>query len=410
MEEKAKRSLICVSASVSHQALYAYNSEFYFSCPDIAFRRLAEEVVKQAGHDTPIVAAAYRCQPTYSLCLVAVHKADTRELDDLQRRLGSLDHYCKKIINITYSQVETATDLLATKLIDRFGRKELKSFSFFPVPRGGLICLGFLSYCLNLTYKNIVHLIEADHKNSKPIVLVDDCSMSGHRLLEFAQRFKGKNTIGAVLYAPKELQDGFKNNSIKSIDCFVGEYLQPSNDVDMLPIKGEVLASKMSLKDRVLAGDFRLPCFPWGEADQTIIDAKMQKPISGWALTRPKTSGDNPNVDRSGGHQRQFDFGKCINRTCDLQNAIELPRSEKLNPDYMFFECGESLVAHDVVTKTSLELNSTGLDMLSAYLEIGSICDTVTELQTRFHVDREMLREDLTRVLNNFEKHRLLVA
>src|SRR5687768_10417176 len=101
---------------------------------------------------------------------------------------------------LTYEQAEAEAKSLAAALVAAFGRDEIKSFSYTAIPRGGLFVLGMLSYVLDLDRR-----VLQPRSSGEPLVVVDDCSLSGARFRNFLQADEHPQVVFAHLYSHHDL-------------------------------------------------------------------------------------------------------------------------------------------------------------------------------------------------------------
>ncbi|MFW6288969.1 MAG: PqqD family protein [Spirochaetota bacterium] len=110
---------------------------------------------------------------------------------------------------------------LADLLVDRFGADEVARFHFTAIPRGGMIVLGLLSYALGLSQSQV----SAPRDPSLPLVVVDDCSLSGLRFREFLEESDARRIIFCPLFAHPELCCAIESAESRVVACFPGAEL-----------------------------------------------------------------------------------------------------------------------------------------------------------------------------------------
>lgn len=123
------------------------------------------------------------------------------------RRLWVTTVCCRDLLQrmtyVDYGRAEADCEALAQRLISALGRAELRRCAFAPIPRGGLIVLGMLSYLLDLRPEQIL----ADVATAAgPVCLVDDCLLTGLRLKQALARTVSRQVIVAHLYSHPSLR------------------------------------------------------------------------------------------------------------------------------------------------------------------------------------------------------------
>lgn len=170
-------------------------------------------------------------------------------------------------VYLSYQQVEVACEALATKLIDQFGAQELSKFKFVGIPRGGCIVLGILAYCLNLTHDQ---LESSSRKSGQPVLVVDDCSISGARFRQYKNQYQDvKELVFAPLYSHPDLRATIlaqEKNVVACISAYDLTDHAPEN------LGHNYQAWQKRWQDRSLASSYWVGqpehiCFPWNEPD-----------------------------------------------------------------------------------------------------------------------------------------------
>jgi hypothetical protein len=118
-------------------------------------------------------------------------------------RLGALRWQLERVLPrlryVSYARAQEDCERLAARLVERFGRDELRDFRFVAIPRGGFVVLGMLAYILGLRGSQL----EPPHPPDAPLVVVDDCALSGVRFGQFLERVDCSRVVFAHLYSPR---------------------------------------------------------------------------------------------------------------------------------------------------------------------------------------------------------------
>ncbi len=126
-------------------------------------------------------------------------EAEEARLRALRSQLG---HTLRRLRYVSYAQAERDAERLAARLTERFGREEIRRFRFAAVPRGGHLVLGLLSYALGLEHVQLA----PPHSPGAPLVVVDDCALSGARFRQFLSDLGKRPVVFAPLYAHPALR------------------------------------------------------------------------------------------------------------------------------------------------------------------------------------------------------------
>ncbi|MDC7221504.1 MAG: hypothetical protein PQJ59_16340 [Spirochaetales bacterium] len=213
--------------------------------------------------------------------LYALTQAKEEELlTNLSRQLAWAD---KQSRFISYKEAEGLTEKLAAKLKREFGKEELDQFFYSPIPRGGHIVMGMLSYCLGLP-KSALHPPSSDLK--RPVVYVDDCLISGLRSSEYMNK-KGAESILAVLLAPKGVCEMSRHKEL-DFSCFAGDEL---DDLAPLLLKEDYEPWKERSKKRgtpLWVGMTEYFAFEWSEPENSFFNDKTALMEPGFDLLPPE--------------------------------------------------------------------------------------------------------------------------
>lgn len=127
---------------------------------------------------------------------------------------------------IDYHHAEQLAERLAACLEQRFSRDEIRALRFAAIPRGGHIVLGMLAYALDLDASQLCDIGTAlNERHPAPVVIVDDCAISGVRLQEYLQRADDQTFVFASLLAPEGFRQALMSREARVIDCMSAETL-----------------------------------------------------------------------------------------------------------------------------------------------------------------------------------------
>jgi hypothetical protein len=204
----------------------------------------------------------------------------------LEKGLGRLRY-------VSYADAERAARALAGRLVDGVGEETLSRCRFAALPRGGLFVLGMLAYLLDLRADQVgdpLHTESGESGGNSPLVLVDDCSLSGLRFAETLEGLDATSVIFAHLFSHPKLRDAIQDREPRVVGCYSGEDLRDLGDEFLEEDRG---AWEERWKERSGGRAYwiGLPehvCFPWNEPDITIWNAATESEEAPWRIVPPE--------------------------------------------------------------------------------------------------------------------------
>ena len=280
---------------------------------------------------------------------------------------------------IGYQQAERCVERLAAELVRRFGHEEICQFRYAAIPRGGLIVLGMLAEVLRIPHSQL----EGSADPHTPLVVVDDCALSGARFSAFLASRPMDKVIFAHLFSHPTLRAAIEEREARVVTCVSSFDL-----VDHGPELGaeEYAVARRRWIDRLGSsrywiGDPDRVCFPWTEPDHLLwnpVDAEVE---SGWKLLPPE---------------------RCLNGRQVIPTPrprIEVQPAGKgtLRPSQqaLFGRLGKETLMIRLDTGERFRLNGSGQDMWWALVKQDSTESAVKALLRKYHVAESILRSDL---------------
>lgn len=190
----------------------------------------------------------------------------------------------ERLLLLGYLDVEDLTGTLADRLVQALG-SDLGEASFQAIPRGGLVVLGLLAYHLGLGPRHL----NAPPKAGAPVVVVDDCSISGRRFHEVLGTLPGDEpVIFATLLSHPELRRRIEEReervraavSARDLEDRAPEILGGDYDAWLKRWGGRDV-------DGYWSGITEHVVFPWNEPDIAIWDAAAGDMVHGWRIAAP---------------------------------------------------------------------------------------------------------------------------
>lgn len=323
--------------------------------------------------------AALVVRPAPNPLLGAVGYFDAANRARLEGLRWQIEHVLPDLRYVGYAQAEEDCERLAALLVERFGRDELQNFRFTAMPRGGLIVLGMLSYILGLRRSQL----ELPHPPDIPLVLVDDCALSGVRFGHFMKRCGSRRVVFAHLYSPPDLRDTIEAEEPRVLACLSSRDLRdraPERLGDEYPAWRERWLARMD-DSGYWVGQAEQVCFAWNEPDVGIWNPVTEQEEGGWHFVPPELCLKNRLAPGTEPVQVQ------------LQPAGKGPL--KPSDHILFGEIEEQIVIGDLKKGASFVLSDVGAEMWQAIVKHGNLEEVADTLLEDYAVDDATLRADL---------------
>lgn len=197
--------------------------------------------------------------------------------------IGGLPPDYRRVRRLTYQEVERLAELLAVRLEERLGQRALRGMSFQAIPRGGLFVLGYLSYFLSLSPQQLLPRAGA------PLVLVDDCSISGARFWRYRQEH-----VGPLFFAHLYSHPSLRARVEQEPDILGCEAAADLHDLapERVSDRAAYDAWQRRCAERLGEGRYWIGiperiAFPWTEPDTVLWNPVTGQAEPGWRLSAP---------------------------------------------------------------------------------------------------------------------------
>ena len=261
----------------------------------------------------------------------------------------------------------------------------LSRCQFVALPRGGLFVLGMLAYLLDLRADQVGDAGTAefaDASDDTPLVLVDDCALSGLRFAETLERVDPPSVVFAHLFSHPRLRAAIQERERRVVGCFAGE--------DLLDLGDELLyEDRAKWEERWHArSDGRaywigLPehvCFPWNEPDIAIWNAESEVEEAPWRIVPPEYCLKNRPV--APGSVR-------------LQEQRACEGSIRAGEATLFARFEEEVLAADVKTGCAYSFSGIAGEIWTALVDGASPRSVVDDLAAEYDVEPGRLQADV---------------
>ncbi|UCF83252.1 MAG: PqqD family peptide modification chaperone [Desulfobacteraceae bacterium] len=292
-----------------------------------------------------------------------------------------MNHALSHLRYVDYPQAEADCEQLALQLVERFGSDALRGFHFMAIPRGGLIVLGMLANILGLQHAQLDPL--RDLSPDIPLVVVDDCSLSGARFARFVGCCQSHRVIFAHLYSHPDLRAAIEDRESRVIACLSAHDLRDHAHEGL----GD---GHHAWRERWLAGSDNprywfgqtdYVCFAWNEPDMIFWNPVTEREERGWRVIPPELC--LKNRSESGTH------------SISVQVQPEGKGPLKPSANVLFGELEGQIVVGNVESGTCFSLNGVAADIWRAIVEHGNLEDVTGTLLRDYDVDEAVLRSDL---------------
>jgi hypothetical protein len=303
----------------------------------------------------------------------------------LQTRQGQL-HY------VDYKQAEQDCERLAALLLQQITRPELATFHFAPIPRGGLIVLGMLAYILDLQPAQLL----PQPNDQRPLVLVDDCALTGGRFGRFLAQTTAAPVIFAHLYSHPALRQAILEREARVSHCLAAHDL-----ADHPPDDPALYAGWQSRwRERLGAGRYwigqpDLVCFAWSEPDQPFFNPASGQIEDGWRFLPPHACLKN---------KAALAVPPSLQETSQRLNSESQPASEPPGGLYNWRVSSQVVTGRfdDLLwlchtgSGQLFSLDGVAADMWRALAAYGHIATAAAYLLTLYAIPAATLHHDLT--------------
>lgn len=295
---------------------------------------------------------------------------------------------------VDYDQVEADCARLEKRLREHLTDEALKNASFVGIPRGGAVVLGLLSYVLDLDQSQV----NPRDLSPDPLVVVDDCFLSGARLTRFLEEHRvASEVVVAGLYAHPELRAAVERERPRVQTCVTARDL-----TDYAPaIYGDNYdAWRARWEDRATGprywtGITEHLCFPWSEPDRGLWNPKTKEIDRAWTVVPPSRC-----------LKTRFGAPSSTNEKIQIQRPVSSTISVPSEVFYAMFS-DRALVGRST-SGECLELTGTAVDFWRALVTCETVSEARATLREKYDVKPRHLASDLRSFVETLVDHHLL--
>lgn len=359
----------------------------------IRWKTLARVVLANINHHTTGQSTVV-LRPDAEPKLAVVGWFTPEEAEHIRGALPWFIDALSRLRYVDYDQVEADCARLGRQLREHLTDEALQEASFVGIPRGGTVVLGLLSYVLDLDHPQI----NPRDRSSGPLVVVDDCFLSGARLAEFLERHRAPSQIViAGLYAHPELRANLIRKRRRVQTCVTASDL---TDYAPAIYGSEYEAWAARWKDRARGprywtGITEHLCFPWSEPDRGIWNPNAERTDEAWRVVPPS---------------RCLKTRFAADRHTDDSIQIQHPVSDtiSLTPGVFYALFSDRALVGGSTSGDCVELTGSGVDFWKALVTSETVSDAETALRQKYDGEPERLTSDLRTFVETLVDHDLL--
>ena len=320
-----------------------------------------------------------------------VQTPDRADLARLQGLAEFLSRARAAVRYVDYRQAEADCELLGAKLRQAHSAAELASMQFVGVPRGGLVVLGMLSYVLDLEPRQLRPSAGSD----APLVLVDDCALTGSRLHRELRRLGDRPVTIALLYAHPDLRRGLVERQPTVRHCLAARALS-DRAPELYPDPRELSrwrrewGAKLA-GERYWLGLADLVCFSWSEPDRLFWNPVSRRVESGWRFLSGELCLGN-------------------RRSGDLPPRAARPRRWRVDPTVVVGSFDDAVLLYRGRSDEVFRVAGVAAAIWQGLAAWGNAEDVLDHLRGEYEVEPGRLEEDLGRFVESLLAAGLLEA
>ncbi len=345
--------------------------------------------------------AAVVVRPDAVPSLAVVGWATPEEQDGLETALDGFLGGVSRLRYVDYAQAEDDAVALAQTLRDALGPEQLERAVFTGIPRGGPIVLGMLAYALDLSPEQLT----PQARPSAPLVVVDDCFLTGHRAAQFVNAQDPRSVvILAGLYAHPDLRTALSREHPAVTDCVTARDLTDhapalyGDDYDAWKARMKAQASG----PRYWIGVPDHLCFAWSEPDLGLRTEAAPHMQRGWQVGPADRC-----LARRGANDQPPDGDALVSvqpaRTSLSEHAV------RPAPTVFYAQVGEHTLVLESSSAACTVLDGTGAAFWWALINQGTVPEAQEALLSQYAVSPDVLETDLRTFVGTAVDQGLLV-
>jgi hypothetical protein len=322
-------------------------------------------------------------------CLAVMTSEREEEVTRMEVQARSLRATLPYVRLVSFPQAMDDCEELGKKLVNRFGRDELKRFRFVALPRGGFVVLGLMATAMGLTAEQL-----APGRGDEPLVVVDDCAITGARFRAFLEcHGKGRRITFVHLHSPPELRQAIESTEEGVVACLTAHDLRLRGGEDWQEDRRQRWRKRLTGR-RYWLGPVEHVCYPWNEPNRSVWIDAAQQIEQAWRVIPPEL---------------------CVrNRATSTPAPIAIqdqPRGKgplRPSPRVLFGQWQGKTVLADQDSGRSFLLEGAAADTWRGIVEHGTVDGAAADLARVYDAPRHRLEDDAREFVAELEKSGLL--
>ena len=219
--------------------------------------------------------------------LAAIGRFDARDEAMLAALRWQLEHVLPQVRYLDHDAVTSACGRLALEIRDHLGTSTVERAQFTAIPRGGLIVLGNLAYALGLRHEQITTRWDAPSVDADaPLVIVDDCLLSGARMSLSLDALAARRVVVATLASHPDARHALADR-YPNVDAVLSAVDLHDHAPGAYGASYPEWVSRWRERSGPKAlwiGQPEHICFPWHEPDVGVWDPTRSDVVRGWGM------------------------------------------------------------------------------------------------------------------------------
>lgn len=356
-----------LATKLTHQALTSYSQSFNLNQAH-SLNELIVAIAKNGfwhiDEQSFIVCRACTDGAYIAICTT---ESSQDHLSEINSQLQSLDTSLQQIQYLDSTQCLDLTKSLAKIIKQTVPENILKNSQVVAIPRGGLFIQAMLSYFLPLKHHQLQYT--ENDVDTSPLIIVDDCAISGLRLAQQLEKFPNRDIYFFTIASPEKLRDSVKLKEARVLDF-----------KSVVNIKSYSTLKAQNTQQRYWLGQCDAVIFPWSETQRShFSNGKLSnRPL--WKIAPDKL---------------------CMSTKAKKQaiKATEVKENQSAvlsTPDNIlhFTDQGITKIL-DASTMKHYSLDAIGSDIWQSLLSNSNLDHALAELSATYKVSKTRLNNDM---------------
>lgn len=309
-------------------------------------------------------------RPGPSPALAVLGRFCESEQSWLHGQIQTLRQACGTLRYVDQVQVEADYRALADSLRAALGAKGLAEAGFTAIPHGGLIVLSSLADLLGLAKDRLTPPFAPD----RPLVIIDDCALSGARFFQFLRQIEHPSVTFATLYSHPELRAAITRREPRVAEC-----------LNARDLAGQRIEDTGATEGFYWSGKTEALSFPWNEPDRTFWNPEAKRWELAWRIVPPELCRKNLSAPGT----------QPIPIQIQPEGLGPLRPSERA----LFAEIDGGIALFDLETGQGFSLAGVGSDLWKAIVRLGDLDAVIAEIGPAYEAPGETVLSDARRFI-----------